>query len=64
MNRLLIAFIRQRMPNHVDVNLGELIDAAEQFFKVKIEARTFFDALRVVLRERRDRRRNRFIEGR
>ncbi|MGO4196834.1 hypothetical protein AB4Z13_15875 [Rhizobium sp. YAF28] len=56
MDRLLIAFIRQRMPDRFDVDLGEFFDTAEGYFKqhsnTKLDARTFFDALRVVQLER------------
>jgi hypothetical protein len=52
MDRLLIVFIRQRIAGRADIDLGEMFDAAEQYFKVKLEARAFFDALRAVQRER------------
>ncbi len=52
MDRLLIVFIRQRLAGRADIDLGEIFDAAEQYFKVKLEARAFFDALRAVQRER------------
>jgi hypothetical protein len=52
MDRLLIVFIRQRIADRADIDLGEIFDAAEQYFKVKLEARAFFDALRAVQRER------------
>jgi len=60
MNRLLIVFIRQRMAGRIDVDLGELFDAAEQYLKVKLEARAFFAAVQVALRDRRDHRKSRF----
>ncbi|PWI49891.1 hypothetical protein B5K03_33670 [Rhizobium phaseoli] len=57
MDRLLIAFIRQRMPDGIDVDLGEFFDVTERYFKeyfnTKLEARPFFEALRAVQRERR-----------
>jgi len=61
MNRLLIAFIRHRVIGNANVDLGELYDAAERFFNGKLDAREFFSALNQVLRDRRIRRRNRFI---
>ncbi|MBB3308437.1 hypothetical protein FHT78_000166 [Rhizobium sp. BK196] len=63
MDQLLIVFIRRRMADRTDVDLGELFDAAEQYFKTKVEARAFFDALHMVLRERRDRRRKRIADA-
>lgn len=61
MHRLLIVFMRQQMTGRDDFDVAEIFDAAEQYFNRKLEARAFFDALHVVLRERRDRRRHRFI---
>ena len=59
MDRLLVIFIRQRMTGRVDFDLGEIFDAAEQYFRTKLDARAFFDALCVVLRERRQETRSR-----
>ena len=59
MDQLLIVFIRRRMADRTDVDLGELFDAAEQYFKTKVESRGFLDCRPMVLRVRPGRRRKR-----
>ncbi|MBB3447104.1 hypothetical protein LVY75_35440 (plasmid) [Sinorhizobium sp. B11] len=59
MDRVLVAFIRHRVIGNANVDLGELLDAADRFFNGKLEPREFFSALNQVSRDRRIRRRNR-----
>ena len=59
MHRLLIVFMRQQMTGRDDFDVAEIFDAAEQYFRTKLDARAFFDALCVVLRERRQETRSR-----
>jgi len=59
MDEELVAFIREWMDNHAtDGDLGGLIGATEHYFDMSIDVTTFYDALLVALRERREGRSN------
>ena len=63
MEQLLVAFIRLRVIGRDNVDLGELFDAAERYLNRKVEPREFFCSFEQALRQRRIRRKNRFMTG-